>query len=204
MAKLIFIDNNFIGQVYELVLEKTTVGRCAQNTLVIRDDSLSSVHCEILVNGPEVIVRDLDSGNGTFVNGVRIKNEQCQLKHGQKVRFGSVEARLELEPAFDDESISEISAIYSHRRALGALSQAPQRTQPTNASKHIEPNVQSVAEVHSVVLPAGLSPVSAPFVPDLQNLDIRAKSRSMIWLVVIAAAIMISSIVVFWLLWSGM
>src|SRR6266481_4172253 len=100
MAKLIFIDENFSGRVYELMLEKTTVGRGDQNTLVIRDTSLSSTHCEILMHGSEVIVRDLDSRNGTFVNGIRL-NKQSQVKSGQTVRFGSVEARLDLGPSKD-------------------------------------------------------------------------------------------------------
>src|SRR6266545_4090755 len=59
MPKLIFTDTKFAGQVYRLMLEKTTVGRGDQNILVIRDDSVSSKHCVILVNGPEVIVREL-------------------------------------------------------------------------------------------------------------------------------------------------
>src|SRR5437667_3049041 len=90
MAKLIFIDKNFPGRTYELVLEKTTVGRGDHNTLVIRDPSLSATHCEILMNGDEIIVRDLDSSNGTFVNGTRLRS-QSQAKSGQTIRFGSVE-----------------------------------------------------------------------------------------------------------------
>ena len=42
MPKLFFIDRNFSGQVYELILEKTSVGRSDQNVLVIRDESVSS------------------------------------------------------------------------------------------------------------------------------------------------------------------
>src|SRR2546428_13236852 len=84
MAKLIFIDQRFAGRVYELVLEKTTVGRGDQNTLTIRDRSLSASHCEILTYGSEVIVRDLNSRNGTFVQGVRL-NQQSQVKSGQTV-----------------------------------------------------------------------------------------------------------------------
>src|SRR5437899_11606033 len=100
MAKLVFIDQNFSGRAYELILEKTSVGRGDQNTLVIRDSSLSATHCEILMYGSEIIVRDLDSRNGTFVDGIRL-NKQSQVKSGQVVRFGSVEARLELDPAKD-------------------------------------------------------------------------------------------------------
>jgi pSer/pThr/pTyr-binding forkhead associated (FHA) protein len=51
MAKLVFTNRDHAGQSYELTLQKTTVGRAADNTLVIPDSSLSAHHCEILVNG---------------------------------------------------------------------------------------------------------------------------------------------------------
>ena len=61
MARLVFIGENLKGRVYDLVVDQTTVGRDEPNTLVIRDDSVSTRHCEILVYGTEVIVRDLGS-----------------------------------------------------------------------------------------------------------------------------------------------
>jgi pSer/pThr/pTyr-binding forkhead associated (FHA) protein len=98
MPKLVFMDAPANNRVFEIVLEKTTVGRGPQNTLCISDPSLSREHCEIFAFGPEVIVRDLGSRNGTFVDGRRLTEEQCQLKHGQIVTFGGVQARLEIEP----------------------------------------------------------------------------------------------------------
>ncbi len=113
MAKLIFTNQDHAGRAYELTLEKTTVGRGDQNTLAIADGSLSAVHCEILVNGPEVIVRDLGSRNGTFVNGAKLVNQQSQLKSGQTVRFGAVEARLELDSPPAEDTASDITAIHT-------------------------------------------------------------------------------------------
>ena len=118
MPKLIFIGEHFAGRVYELTLEKTTVGRGDGNVLAIHDPSVSLAHCEILVHGPEVIVRDLGSTNGTFVNRVRLEHRQAQLKSGQVVRFGSVEARLELDPADDEYEASDITAVHEHARFL--------------------------------------------------------------------------------------
>ena len=124
MAKLIFIDKALDGRVYELTGEKTTVGRSSDNTLAIRDSSISGKHCEILVYGPEVIVRDLGSRNGTFVNGKRLANEQWQLKAGQIVRFGSVKARLEMdEPVsedFDTLSLAEIEKFITEEKRPAA------------------------------------------------------------------------------------
>src|SRR6185503_20457629 len=118
MAKLIFTDENYAGRVYKLVVEKTTVGRGEHNTLVIHDSSLSSNHCEILMHGPEIIVRDLGSRNGTFVNGAKLTNQQCQLKSGQAVQFGSVEARLDLEMQSTRETATDITAIHALSRIL--------------------------------------------------------------------------------------
>jgi len=98
-----------------LAQEKTTVGRGDQNTLALHDGSVSSSHCEILMNGPEVIVCDLGSANGTFVNGVRLDHQQCQIKSGQTVRFGTVEARLELDLPRGRHR-SEESAVFAARR----------------------------------------------------------------------------------------
>ena len=134
MAKLIFTDKTHEGRVYELILEKTTVGRSDQNTLVISDASLSAAHCEILVNGPEVIVRDLGSRNGTFVNGARLVNQQSQLKSGQTVRFGAVEARLELDAPPSDETVSEMTAVHAAGRAMRERERERENPKPANPS----------------------------------------------------------------------
>ena len=78
--KLVFVGEHFAGRVYELTQEKTTVGRSDRNLLIVHDPSVSHAHCEILVNGPEVIVIDLSSANGTYVNGTRLQHQQAQLK----------------------------------------------------------------------------------------------------------------------------
>jgi len=204
MAKLIFIDKAFSGQVYKLVLEKTTVGRDDQNTLVIHDNSLSAAHCEILVNGPEVIVRDLDSRNGTFVNGVRLKNQQSQLKHGQTVRFGSVEARLELEAACDEGPTSEISAVYSYRRAMRDQKRAQEHPKPTpaNAAKHLEPDTPFVAEDQTVLLPTAVLTAPATRPSASQEIEPRAETQSKGMWIVIGAVVALGLMVLLWLVFG--
>jgi len=82
------------GTAHELKVEKTTVGRVDDNTFVIPDGSVSSHHCEIILRGAAVIVRDLNSTNGTFINGAQV-NGEAQVKGGQILRLGQVEMRLE-------------------------------------------------------------------------------------------------------------
>lgn len=118
MAKLTFTDPKFAGKTYKLFLEKTTVGRSDANVLVIRDDSVSARHCEILAYGTEVIVRDLGSSNGTFVNGTRLSNSQSVVKSGQTVRIGSIEARVEIDPSDRLDHNTDMTAIFTHARAV--------------------------------------------------------------------------------------
>lgn len=138
MPKLIFIDPSHAGRVYELTVEKTTVGRSDQNILVIPDSSLSAQHCEIHVNGPEVIVRDLGSRNGTYVNGLKLLNHQAQLKSGQTVRFGSVEARLQLDGHVEDDSASDITAVHALGRIMRDQRREEAHPKPANPSMRLE------------------------------------------------------------------
>ena len=54
MPKLIFTQPEFAAQTCELPEGTTTVGRGPRNTLVIRDDTVSADHCELLVSWNEV------------------------------------------------------------------------------------------------------------------------------------------------------
>jgi hypothetical protein len=74
-----------------------SIGRAGSNDFAIEDSSVSSAHCQIMVEGDEVSIRDLGSTNGTFVDGQLI-TEAC-IHPGQMLRLGTVELRLEAEPA---------------------------------------------------------------------------------------------------------
>src|SRR5678815_3008098 len=93
MAKLVVLSAGMTGRTHELKVDKTTVGRVEDNTFQIAEPSVSSHHCEVLLRGAEVIVRDLESTNGTFINGEKISERE--LKPGQVLRLGQVEMRLE-------------------------------------------------------------------------------------------------------------
>jgi predicted component of type VI protein secretion system len=94
MARLVILSEGLAGQAHELTVEKTTVGRVDDNTFPVPEGSVSSHHCEILLRGSDVIIRDLNSTNGTFINGNQVTGE-APLKAGQILRLGQVELRLE-------------------------------------------------------------------------------------------------------------
>jgi predicted component of type VI protein secretion system len=137
--KLIFVTEPFAGRVEALLGDKITVGRAGNNTVTIAHPSISRAHCEILVHGPEVIVRDLGSANGTFIQNVRL-NPQAQLKHGQLVRIGGVTARLELTPCHTEQTGGDQSAVFEYVATLRAQESTRQITRPSSdaTTRHFE------------------------------------------------------------------
>src|SRR5689334_10800464 len=95
MAKLVLLSAGMTGRIHDLKVDKTTIGRVDDNTFQIAEPSVSSHHCEILLRGSDVVVRDLNSTNGTFINGEKIT--ETALKPGQVLRLGQIEMRLETE-----------------------------------------------------------------------------------------------------------
>jgi len=81
------------GRVHELKADKTTIGRVEDNTFQIAEPSVSSHDCEVLLRGNEVVIKDLNSTNGTFINEEKIT--ESVLKPGQTLRLGQIELRLE-------------------------------------------------------------------------------------------------------------
>jgi pSer/pThr/pTyr-binding forkhead associated (FHA) protein len=93
MAKLVLLSEGYTGRSYELKADRTTIGRLEGNAFQIPEASVSGHHCEVLLRGNDIVVKDLNSTNGTFIAGERVA--EAALKPGQILRLGHVEMRLE-------------------------------------------------------------------------------------------------------------
>jgi len=93
MSKLVVLSAGMTGRTHELKADKTTIGRVEDNTFQIAEGSVSSHHCEILLRGTDVVVRDLNSTNGTFIGGEKVT--ESVIKPNQVLRLGQIEMRLE-------------------------------------------------------------------------------------------------------------
>lgn len=98
---------NFVlrGAAKELVLKLEAsaairVGRSSGCDLVVQDPTVSRVHAEIRMESERLILLDLDSTNGTFVNDVR--TEQEVVNPGDRIRLGSAEIEMCLDPTFPE------------------------------------------------------------------------------------------------------
>jgi pSer/pThr/pTyr-binding forkhead associated (FHA) protein len=95
MVKLVILNQGMTGRVHELNVERTTIGRVEDNTFQIADPSVSSHHCEVYFRGSEIVIKDLNSTNGSYINGEKIT--ETVLKPGQTLRLGQIELKLEAE-----------------------------------------------------------------------------------------------------------
>jgi len=95
MARLVILSESQMGRSFDLAEGTTAVGRVEDNAFQIAEPSVSSHHGEIIVSGGSIVVRDLNSTNGTFINGQQITGE-APLKPGQILRLGQIELRLEM------------------------------------------------------------------------------------------------------------
>jgi hypothetical protein len=83
------------GDEFPLNSAPVTVGRGGQNDLVLTGDEFASArHARIEVRGDGVWVQDLDSTNGTFVNGSRVAGAE-RLGAGDVLRVGETDLRVE-------------------------------------------------------------------------------------------------------------
>lgn len=88
MPQLIGITEDLKGETFPVKGPKATVGRVPDSTVRLAHETVSSRHAELVQQGDQWIVRDLNATNGTFVNGSRIT--EATLHDGDRVQFGYV------------------------------------------------------------------------------------------------------------------
>ena len=69
-----------------------TIGRSTGSEFMLDAALVSRLHCQLSASGDALQVKDLDSTNGTFVNGKRITS--AQLRSGDRLGVGRVELRV--------------------------------------------------------------------------------------------------------------
>ena len=85
--KLTLIESGLPKTEYEINQAEMVIGRIAPAELVIPGQGVSGRHARIITRGGELVIEDLGSTNGTFVNGKRIAGP-VQLRSGDEVTLG--------------------------------------------------------------------------------------------------------------------
>lgn len=119
------LNEDGAGQEFDIT-DGFTMGRSQQNSMVLNSPLISRTHARIEVTDGGVVLKDLDSGNGTFVDGRRIV--EVKLENGQVFMIGNFELRFE-EGSSDDEfalyTTSSDSGIKLKKGVEGDVKAAP-------------------------------------------------------------------------------
>src|SRR4029453_9935158 len=93
MARLILISEGVDFATHVFIGDFVFIGRTQSNQIVIDHSTVSAQHPLLLRVGDSFLRKELNSTNGTQINGVFVT--EAQLKDGDTIRFGSVTAVFE-------------------------------------------------------------------------------------------------------------
>jgi response regulator RpfG family c-di-GMP phosphodiesterase len=115
---LVCIEGRSKGQVWELIGERSLIGRDPSCDIVIKDPRVSRLHAEIICDGKAIIFVDKESQNGSYINGVRVTSQP--LLPGDVIRLGYTtlkagEEKLSQEVCWDEIAPFVTSAISPER-----------------------------------------------------------------------------------------
>jgi predicted component of type VI protein secretion system len=135
VAKLVFRSGPYAGKSVSLPVGKAiVVGRNRDIDLPLPDLKLSRRHCQIMVQeGGDVLVKDLNSTNGTFLNGGRII-EEMPVNAFDRIVIGDTEMELQATERNDDfeaPMMSSDSASPTRQNANDVVGSTVEHAQPT-------------------------------------------------------------------------
>ena len=100
MPKMIVSIDGVVIKEVQLTKDRTTLGRRPYNDIVIDNLAVSGEHAVMQMSGADVFLEDLNSTNGTYVNGKAIKKQQ--LQNGDTVEIGKYKIKFVHDGASDN------------------------------------------------------------------------------------------------------
>jgi pSer/pThr/pTyr-binding forkhead associated (FHA) protein len=76
------------------------IGRAQHCNITVEADFVSRRHCQFIRKGGQVLVQDLESLNGTFVNGI-LATGPTPVRHGDEIQLGPMSFRVLIMPSND-------------------------------------------------------------------------------------------------------
>ncbi len=103
--RLVVVDGPDRGRAWDSEADRCSVGSHPSNDFIVEDGTVSRFHCELSVGPKGPRVKDLDSKNGTVVDGVRVVD--AYVKGGSLLQLGRVSLRFELQSERNTLPISD-------------------------------------------------------------------------------------------------
>jgi len=116
MGKLVVSLDGVVIKEVQITKDKTTLGRRPYNDIVIDNLAVSGEHAVLQMAGADVFIEDLNSTNGTYINGKAIKKQL--LKHNDTVEIGKYKIKYLVDEGNDYE---KTMIIRPHASAAAGL-----------------------------------------------------------------------------------
>ena len=101
MGKLVVSLDGVVIKEVQITKDKTTLGRRPYNDIVIDNLAVSGEHAVLQMVGSDVFIEDLNSTNGTYINGKAVKKQL--LTHNDTVEIGKYKIKFLLHDGADYE-----------------------------------------------------------------------------------------------------
>ena len=101
MGKLVVSLDGVVIKEVQITKDKTTLGRRPYNDIVIDNLAVSGEHAVLQMAGHDVFIEDLNSTNGTYINGKAVKKQL--LAHNDTVEVGKYKIKFMVEDGIDYE-----------------------------------------------------------------------------------------------------
>jgi hypothetical protein len=142
MAKLILSMDGLVLKEIPLSKERTTIGRKAHNDIQIDNLAVSGEHAALQLVGADVFIEDLNSTNGTYINGKAVKKQM--LVHNDTVEVGKYKIKYHADQGSDYEATQILRPS-----ATASAPSAPSLSRPSGfgGPTSLDPLVHSPASI---------------------------------------------------------
>jgi hypothetical protein len=153
------------GKIYNLKSGKNLLGRAPHCDIHISSNGISKEHCEIHVYPDKIIIADLRSSNGTFLNGVRIQSATMRL--GDKlgindVIFDIAPAQTQRSPAIRNQQAAAPAIQYQQMQSSQSAQQNTQAPTAPHGGTPSMPQYRNIFEQLSAQTQDFLEKVALP------------------------------------------
>ena len=149
MPKMIVSIDGVVIKEVQLTKDRTTLGRRPYNDIVIDNLAVSGEHAVMQMSGMDVFLEDLNSTNGTYVNGKAIKKQQ--LQNGDAIEIGKYKIKFVHEGAsetYEKTTVINAGSVVDSADAQGAaLGNAAIKVVSGNAAGREVPLVKVVTTI---------------------------------------------------------
>jgi len=175
MSKLVLtLDGSFLGE-QELDKELVTIGRRPNNDVHIDNLAVSGSHAVVRTIGNDSFLEDLDSTNGTMVNGKPIKKHI--LQHGDVIELGKYQVRYVNEAAVNAAAVGGASADFEKTMIIRPSAMKP--AAPAAGAESAAHSIQSTTTVQEVMKQGAAAKPEAGQIGHIQVLSGPSAGREM-------------------------